>query len=449
MSRRTFLRAATLAVGAGVATACTPAATPAASTAAPKTTAPPKATVTIRVGSHWGGTTGDAFQKMIDTYNQNQGAKDKIKAEYVVNGNATATITASRLAGQPVDTYNIPTETAYTFYASDTIIALAGEDDGIVKNEFFPAWQEMAFLNGKCVGYPSEFNCCALFYRKSWFKDAGLNPPKTPDDVRAAAKALTKGEGTTKRMGYVFGFDNWHGMAHVFGNVFRFGDSSWKWEGDTPVGFNIDNPGMRAAIDYFNNMVKDGSTNVKISSGLDAAWQNGLAAMAEDAGWFPLITIRDAGKKDIYEDMGFVPQPVNSGAKPFSRTYGRVMAVDSRSQHKDEVLQMLRYWSTSAEMPFQKHLVEYIGCVPGNKKYPMETIQWSADMKETWLKQVAPVAAPDKDRKALSYAEIRTKCEPTLQGIWLGTKTYDDLKALQPDLMNIFNRLDGPRNLKK
>ena len=96
LSRRKFLRAASLSIGGAVLAACAPTPTPAPpadkAPAAPTAAPAAKAVVTIKVGSHWGGKTGEAFQKMIDDYNKNQGAQDKIKAEYVVNGNATQTV---------------------------------------------------------------------------------------------------------------------------------------------------------------------------------------------------------------------------------------------------------------------------------------------------------------------------------------------------------------------
>jgi hypothetical protein len=167
--------------------------------------------------------------------------------------------------------------------------------------------------------------------------------------------------------------------------------------------------------------------------------------MSEEAGWFPLIILRDSGKEDIYEDMGFVRQPVYAGDPPFSRTYGRVMAVDSKTKYPQDVLKMLRTWTSAPDMPLTRHLVDYIGCAPGHKEYPVDTIQWQQDMVDTYSNEIVPIATYEKNRKALSYGEIRAKVNPVMQGIMLGLNTMEDLKALQPELEAILERYDGPR----
>jgi ABC-type glycerol-3-phosphate transport system substrate-binding protein len=474
LSRRHFLRLASLAAAGGVLAACTPETvvvektvevekvvektvevekevetivekivevTPTAMPA-PVRTEP----IEVLVGSHWGGATGEAFQAMMDDYNANQGAEDLIKAVYITGGNGGQQITANRLAGTPIDTYNIPTTNAYNYYASSTILALPEDHQDYIKENFSAAWHDTAWFEGACLGYPSEFNVCSLFYRKSWLEEADVEPPETPQELREVAAAITSADADNPRMGYTFGYDTWHSGAHFSANIQRFSDGSglFKWEGDTPVSVDITQDSVALAINYWLDMINDGSTNVGIIS-FDPSWQNGMAGMSEEAGWFPLIILRDAGLPEIYEDMGFAPQPVYPDNPPFARTYGRVMAVDSKSEYPYDVLKMLQTWNAAPDMPMQRMMVDYIGCAPSHNEYPFETIEWQEDMVNAYANDIIPLASFDIGYKALSYSEIRAKINPVMQGIMLGLNTVDDLYALQPELETLLERYDGPR----
>ncbi|WP_055440395.1 ABC transporter substrate-binding protein [Anoxybacillus suryakundensis] len=47
--------------------------------------------------------------------------------------------------------------------------------------------------DGKIYGFPKDYSTLALFYNKKMFAEAGLDVPKTWDELREAAKTLTKG----------------------------------------------------------------------------------------------------------------------------------------------------------------------------------------------------------------------------------------------------------------
>jgi multiple sugar transport system substrate-binding protein len=47
--------------------------------------------------------------------------------------------------------------------------------------------------DGKIYGFPKDYSTLALFYNKKMFQEAGVEVPKTWDELREAAKKLTKG----------------------------------------------------------------------------------------------------------------------------------------------------------------------------------------------------------------------------------------------------------------
>lgn len=60
------------------------------------------------------------------------------------------------------------------------------------KDQFFPGPWSSTIYDGKQYGVPLGSNNLALFYNEQMLADAGLTPPKTWDELRTAAKALTK-----------------------------------------------------------------------------------------------------------------------------------------------------------------------------------------------------------------------------------------------------------------
>ncbi|PWW07236.1 carbohydrate ABC transporter substrate-binding protein (CUT1 family) [Paenibacillus cellulosilyticus] len=64
------------------------------------------------------------------------------------------------------------------------------------KDQFFPGPWSSTILDGKQYAIPLGSNNLALFYNEKMLSDAGVTPPTTWDELRTAAKALTK-DGTT------------------------------------------------------------------------------------------------------------------------------------------------------------------------------------------------------------------------------------------------------------
>ncbi|HBE81108.1 MAG TPA: ABC transporter substrate-binding protein [Firmicutes bacterium] len=112
--------------------------------------------------------------------------------------------------------------------------------------QFFPGPWKSVTLNGKCYGIPFTSNCLALFYNIDMLKKAGVNPPTTWTELRAAAKKLS-GNG-------VYGL----GISAVKSEEGTFQFLPWLLSS----GAKIDKLDSKQAIGSFailNNLVKDGS----------------------------------------------------------------------------------------------------------------------------------------------------------------------------------------------
>lgn len=79
-------------------------------------------------------------------------------------------------------------------------------DPNFPRDDVFPATLAQYSREGRIYGLPYAVNMRSLIYNHAAFEAAGVQPPRAdwkPDDFLAAAQALTRGEGSDRRWGYV------------------------------------------------------------------------------------------------------------------------------------------------------------------------------------------------------------------------------------------------------
>src|SRR5699024_4552200 len=103
----------------------------------------------------------------------------------------------------------------------------------------------------KLYGIPFGSNCLGLFYNKDMLEAANVEVPTTWDELRDAAKALTK--------------DNVSGMAFccLQNEEGTFNFSPWLWSTGTDS-FNINNEQGIKALTFVGDLVKDGSMSKEV-----------------------------------------------------------------------------------------------------------------------------------------------------------------------------------------
>jgi len=198
ISRRDFLKGATLTSAGLVAAACTAAPAPApAAPAAPAakaeptkapaaepTKAPaPAQAVQIDVWTGWTEAAAKNIEEILDGYNKSQ---NKIVAKHVVvPDNMTQKLLAGVSAGNPPSTAVVfGASTAYQLAAQKAVLALdeVGKPDQVaaLKKWMLPAIWDLGVYNGKFY-YASMWNqCMGVFVNTKMCKEKGVDPAKPP-----------------------------------------------------------------------------------------------------------------------------------------------------------------------------------------------------------------------------------------------------------------------------
>jgi multiple sugar transport system substrate-binding protein len=214
---------------------------------------------------------------------------------------------------------------------------------GDKKDEFFQGPIDAAALNGDIYGVPFDAGSMVLFYNKTAFEKAGLDPeqpPKTWDEFKAAAHAVT-GDG-------MYGY----GLMGGWGGSFEWLPWLWQNGGDildesgTKVAFN-DEVGIETTEFFLNLLTKDGvvpeaALAWKTWDELVAAFSNQTIAMVQG------MTVMLQGlyaQENIDFEWGVAPLP---GKVTQANTLGGGhWVINSNSDKLDAAWRWIDYISSS------------------------------------------------------------------------------------------------------
>ncbi|WP_329128568.1 sugar ABC transporter substrate-binding protein [Streptomyces caniferus] len=194
-----------------------------------------------------------------------------------------------------------------------------------VKDDFHQAVLAPKIWQDKIWGIPQAVDMQVLYYRKSLLKKAGVQPPRTLDELVDGAKKLSDKQ--TK--GLFLGND---GGAGVLGGTPLFAAGLSLISADGKVGF--DDPAAARALGKIRQLYADKSLLLGAPTDWSdpAAFLQGLTAMQWSGLWaLPQI------KKALGDDFGVLPFPEDgSGGKPSVPVGAYGSAVSARSKRTAE-----------------------------------------------------------------------------------------------------------------
>jgi multiple sugar transport system substrate-binding protein len=351
MTRRDFLRVSAAASAGLALAACgaSPTAAPApANTQVSPTTAPPppaanKVPLRLVVMDYDEKMKPDT-QALVDAFNKSQNQID-VKLDVYNWGQGHDLLLTQISGGQPPDLANGNSQWVGEWTGINEVQPL---DDLLPKDflaNFAPSGIKAFTLGGKLMALPYFLDPRALYYRKDLFDKAGLQAPKTWDDVIAAATKLHKPPDT-------FGF----GMT--FSRKSDDMDYWWyAWLGANGAGANLslwtsdghsrmNTPEAIQATQFLvdlNQKYKVCNTDTATAGrdeDLQPLFYAGKLAMLETGSWFPTLLKKNA--PDI--QYGLAPLPVaKAGMTSVTAFWPDAVMMFQKSQHQKEAATMLQY----------------------------------------------------------------------------------------------------------
>jgi multiple sugar transport system substrate-binding protein len=195
-------------------------------------------------------------------------------------------VAAAILAGQGPDVVQLFYGWTDNFISGKMIRPLRAEafPAANIERDFFPIVSAMKRGNDY-YGLPTAVRSLALFYNKKAFKDAGLdpnNPPKTIDELVAAAEKTTKRDGSGNIISAGMTLDM-GGQDHQWWRevlIRQFGGVPYT-DNDAKVAYN-DEAGLKALTFYTDLQKKHKVGQAGFMDEGQAAFRAGLAAMTID-----------------------------------------------------------------------------------------------------------------------------------------------------------------------
>ncbi|MCL2782432.1 MAG: extracellular solute-binding protein, partial [Propionibacteriaceae bacterium] len=236
-------------------------------------------------------------------------------------------------AGQAPDILSIDAFSAYAqddlLYSADQILSQATIDD------FQPAFVQNATMNGKQYGFPLIASARALMINNTIFKAAGLdpnNPPKTWDDLKADAKAIT--DLNQGYYGYGMPLGSEEAQAElamwILGNGGSYGD---------PSKLTINTPANVEAVQFMKSLIDAGLTEPDAGSTqrtpmINNLFMQGKIGMA--VGLPPFIGMFKSDAPSL--DYSIAPMPTKTGAPATLGVADHLMAFNKGDDNKGKAI---------------------------------------------------------------------------------------------------------------
>lgn len=280
-------------------------------------------------------------------------------------------------------------------------------------------------LNGQLYGAPVYAEITQLMYRKDLFEKAGLTPPKTMDELVAAAKRFTEAPnmyGIAMRglRGNGMNVYTWVTWLRSYGGEFLGKDS-------TPI-FN-DARGIEATNNYAELLKNYGPPGVASYSWDDVqtAFTSGKVAMIIDANNF-YNRIEDPTKSTISGKIGYAVVPKGpAGAFPANYALGfAISKVGARTEKEKQASAEFLAWATSQQM--QEAAIDQ-GIVSVTRATVLDGAKFKSKVDKAWLESTNKswdITKPNIRPRFTQWREMGDLVGIAVQQVLSGEKSAKD-----------------------
>lgn len=197
----------------------------------------------------------------------------------------------------------------------------------------------------KVVGVPLITEREVLYYRKDLLEKAGLEVPKTLEELEAAAKQIK--EENPETAGFVARTGRSAAVTQFSSYLYSFGGDFIDDSGKSAIG----TPEAKEAYDYYGRMIREyGPENVST----DMSWPEAMAIFTQGGAAFYTEAdslyknATDPADSKVADNVGFAPMPEGpAGSKPYNvPSWG--LAINEASANQDNAWKFIE-WATSKE----------------------------------------------------------------------------------------------------
>lgn len=257
--------------------------------------------------------------------------------------------------------------------------------------DFQPGPVAATSYEGQVVGVPIITERETLYYRKDLLEAAGLEVPKTLDELQSAAEKISaENPGVA---GFVARTARAAAVTQFSSFLYSFG-GEWIADGASA----IDSPEARDAYAYYGGLLHDhGPANIST----DMSWTEAMAIFTQGNAAFYTEAdslyknATDPANSKVADTVGFAPFPAGpAGSRPYNIP-SWALGINSASGNQDAAWEFVK-WATSAE---QTLAIQQAG-VPGPRTSvwdnPAGIADYPADLAEAIIANSANGVGEDR-----------------------------------------------------
>lgn len=229
-------------------------------------------------------------------------------------------------------------------YLAD-ITELVQRDEDWNWGDFQEGPASLTTWDDKVVGVPIITERTVLYYRKDLLEEAGLEPPATLEDLKAAAAAIH--EANPEVAGYIGRTAKSAAVTQFSAFLFSYGGAWINDDGTSAIGSDE----AREAYKFYGDLIRE-HTSATINPEMSwaeafAVFQQGNAAFIADADSL-YKNMTDPSQSTVSENVGFAPFPEGpAGSKPYN-VAAWALGVNETTANPDGAWQFIK-WATSKD----------------------------------------------------------------------------------------------------
>ncbi|MBB6669464.1 ABC transporter substrate-binding protein [Cohnella nanjingensis] len=295
---------------------------------------------TVNFWVNWGGDFKKDFQKYVIDEFEKKYPNIKVKMTYV---EGTDKLLTSIAGGNPPDVAQLDRFMVGSWAAKGSLEDLTSlvERDSINKDDYYPAVWAEANYNDKTYALPWGTDDRAMYYNKTLFKEAGLDPNKPPTTIseldRMAEQIFKKGgNGKYDRVGFI----PWMSQ----GSIYTY---SWNWGGkfEDNGQLTLNDPQNVKALEWMAGYAKkynianlSSFSNAMGQTGLNPFW-TGKVGFIVDGNWI----LNDLAKTKPQFEWGVIPVPAPDGHEPTTWSGGFSYVMPKGAKHKEAAWTLMKF----------------------------------------------------------------------------------------------------------
>lgn len=230
-------------------------------------------------------------------------------------------------------------------------------------DDYVPASIEGGSYRGRIYRVPTQLNGGLLYYRKDLLGKAGVEPPKTFEDLRKLSESLQQTQ--EGLWGYLWQGKQYEGLVCDYLEVLRGFGGFWIDPDTLEVG--LDRKEAVSALQFLRDTVgtisPPGVTTYAEEEGR-LLFESGKAVFHRN--WPYVHQLLAVEKSPMLEKMGIAPMPAEPGGQSTATLGGAGFSIVKTSPHKEAAWKLIKF---VASMPSILFMNEKVGTQPARKSF--------------------------------------------------------------------------------